>query len=89
MTLDRLPSPKCFLGETVRVRDRDGSWVRSTVEGLTCAGPDSEYSPGFWYWVQSEAGERWVHESRLELGHTGAAATIRGIAKRRAHPDAD
>ncbi len=77
MGIDQLPSPKLFLGESVLVRDRDGSLIPSTVEGLTCAGPDSEYSPGYWYWVQSEAGERWVPESLLELGNTGATDTIR------------
>ena len=65
MTLDRLPSPQYFLGESVRVRDPDGQLVRSRVEGLTCAGRDSEHTPGFWYWLASG---KWVHESRLELG---------------------
>ncbi len=70
MRIDRLPSPKRFIGEAVLVRDRDGSLIPSKVDGLTCAGPDSEHSPGYLYWVQCETGARWVHESLLELGHT-------------------
>ncbi len=67
---DRLPSPKWFIGGSVLVRGWDGSLVPSKVEGLTCAGPNSEHSPGYLYLVQSETGARWVHESLLELGHT-------------------
>ena len=48
----------CWLpGDLVQVRHQDGLVEAGEVQGLTCAGPDSELSPGYWFWVLSETGE--------------------------------
>ncbi len=60
--------PRFYLGDLVQVHHQDGLVEAGEVQGLTCAVPDSEHSPGYWYWVLSETGEQWVHESLVGLG---------------------
>ncbi len=60
----------CRVGDLVQVHHQDGRVEAGEVQGLTRIEAPSVCRPGYWYWVLSETGEQWVHESLLELGHT-------------------
>jgi len=60
--------PRFYLGNLVQVHHQDGRVEAGEVQGLTRIEAPSVCRPGYWYWVLSETGEQWVHESLLELG---------------------
>ncbi len=60
--------PRWLPGDLVQVHHQDGRVEAGEVQGLTRIEAPSVCRPGYWYWVLSETGEQWVHESLLELG---------------------
>lgn len=71
---ERTPAPARFQdGEQVTVTDNQGRTRSGIVSGATWQEPSTPYLAGWWYWIESDQGDSWTHESRLNPTAQGNA----------------